>query len=129
MTVYVDDAIHRFGRMRMCHMWADTVEELLAMADRIEVARKWIQGHPTLSHGKHREASWVHFDIAKSKRELALKAGAIATDRYGPVEHTARLDVASGDPARATRGETMLARVAAIREQRTTQPTSQGSLL
>ncbi|KAA0571111.1 DUF4031 domain-containing protein [Azospirillum sp. Sh1] len=129
MTVYVDDAIHRFGRMLMCHMWADTEEELLAMADRIEVARKWIQGHPTLSHGKHREASWVHFDIAKGKRELALQAGAIATDRYGPVEHTARLDIASGDPARVERGKTMLARVAAIREQNATQPTPQGSLL
>jgi len=91
MAVYVDPAQHPFGRMIMCHMWADSEEELLTMADRIGVARKWIQGHPTLSFGEHRTASWVHFDIAKSKRALAVAAGAIETDRYGPVLHTARL--------------------------------------
>lgn len=61
------------------------------MADAIGVQRKWIQGHPTLSFGKHRHASWVHFDIAVSKRDLALRQGAILTDRYGPLEHVARL--------------------------------------
>lgn len=91
MTVYVDDAVHPFGRMLMCHMWADTEEELLAMADTIGVARKWIQGHPTLSFGKHRSASWVHFDIAKGKRALAIQHGAVLTDMYGPVYHTNEL--------------------------------------
>lgn len=67
MTVYVDDMEAGFRRMKMCHMIADTTDELLAMADRIGVRRKWIQypGHP-------RE----HFDICKSKRALAVKAGA-----------------------------------------------------
>jgi hypothetical protein len=46
----------------MCHMWADTLDELMAMADRIGVARRWIQGHPQLSIGKAKNASWVHFD-------------------------------------------------------------------
>lgn len=90
MVVYVDNMRAPFGRMVMCHMWADSLDELLAMADRIGVHRKWIQGHPTLSFGKHRNASWVHFDIALSKRALAVKAGAIETDRYGPLEHEAR---------------------------------------
>lgn len=85
MTVYVDEAIHPFGNMLMCHCWADTLEELLAMVDRIGVQRKWIQGHPVLSFGKHKKASWVHFDISKGKRDLAIKAGAEATDRYGPL--------------------------------------------
>lgn len=91
MTVYVDDVEHSFSRMKMCHMWADSLDELLAMADTIGVARKWIQGHPTLSFGKHRNASWVHFDIAKGKKALAIKAGAVLTDQYGSVEHVARL--------------------------------------
>lgn len=91
MPVYVDPAVNPFGRMMMCHMWADTDAELLAMADKIGVARKWIQGHQTLSFGKHRAASWVHFDIAKGKRAMAVVAGAIETDRYGAVLHTARL--------------------------------------
>lgn len=97
MSVYVDDARHPFGRYLMCHMWADSDAELLAMADRIGVQRKWSQGHKTLSFGKHRNASWVHFDIVQAKRALAVAAGAIETDRYGPVEHIARL---KGDQAR-----------------------------
>lgn len=71
MAVYVDDMyrspIGQFGRMKMSHMVADTTEELLAMADAIGVARKWLQ-----KGGTYRE----HFDIAMSKRALAVKAGA-----------------------------------------------------
>ncbi|SFV11890.1 MULTISPECIES: DUF4031 domain-containing protein [unclassified Methylobacterium] len=83
MSCYVDQPIFPFGRMMMCHLWADSLDELLAMVDRIGVDRKWIQGHPDLSFGKHRNASWVHFDIAKGKRALAIQAGALETDRYG----------------------------------------------
>lgn len=90
MAVYVDDMKAAFGSMIMCHMWADSDAELLAMADRIGVQRKWIQGHQTLSFGKHRNASWVHFDT-QSKRALAVRAGAIETARYGPVVHTSKL--------------------------------------
>ena len=68
MTVYVDDMKAPLGRMVMCHMVADTTEELLAMADRIGVNRKWIQnaGKPT-----------EHFDIARTKRGYAIQAGAV----------------------------------------------------
>ena len=120
MTVFVDDMRAAFGRMVMCHMWADTLDELLAMADRIGVARKWIQGHPELSFGKHRRASWIHFDIALSKRALAIKAGAVETDRYGPVLHTARLDLAAAienqnEDARR-RAEAMIERIGSLRK-------------
>lgn len=96
MAVYVDDVRHRFGNMLMCHLWADTDDELLAMVDKIGVQRKWIQGHKTLSFGKHRDSSWVHFDIALSKKALAIAAGAILTDKFGPVVHTSRLKIAWG---------------------------------
>jgi hypothetical protein len=56
-----------FGRMIMCHMMASTSEELLAMADKIGVARKWIQKPGTI---------YEHFDICQSKRTLAIKHGA-----------------------------------------------------
>lgn len=69
MSVYVDSAVWRCGRMRMCHMIADSTDELLAMADRIGVARRWIQ-YP----GTYRE----HFDVCKQARELAVAAGAVA---------------------------------------------------
>jgi hypothetical protein len=83
MTVYVDDVRHNFGNMVMCHCWADTEDELLAMMDRVGVQRRWIQRPP--------KASWVHFDIALVKKDLVLKAGGVLTDKYGPVLHTALL--------------------------------------
>lgn len=68
MTVYVDDMFAEFRNMKMCHMIADTTEELLAMVDRIGVQRKWIQ---------HPETYREHFDIASGKREAAIQAGAV----------------------------------------------------
>ena len=67
MTVYVDDMRAKFGRMIMCHMIADTDEELHAMAARIGVARRWHQKPNT---------SRSHYDIAQSKRALAVQHGA-----------------------------------------------------
>ena len=73
MTVYVDDMCDhdrgRLGRMKMSHMIADTTDELLDMADRIGVARRWIQKAGTAHE---------HFDIAKSKRAAAIALGARA---------------------------------------------------
>lgn len=74
MSVYVDDMRAPFGRMVMCHMFADTDVELHAMADTIGVARKWHQ-KPGTTHS--------HYDIAMSKRALAVAAGAIEIDRRG----------------------------------------------
>ncbi len=73
MPVYVDNAVHRFGRMLMCHMFADTVEELHAMADRIGIARRWYQGPP--------KTRMPHYDICKSKRALAVSFGATEVDQ------------------------------------------------
>lgn len=128
MAVYVDDVRHRFGTMVMCHLWADTLEELLEMVDRIGVQRKWIQGHPELSFGKHRNASWVHFDIALSKKKLALEAGAVLTDKYGPAEHVARLQLKSGDPKLEELGQRRLDQIAACRLMRDGPPAQMGLL-
>lgn len=69
--VYIDDMhnspIGKFGRMKMSHMMADTTEELLEIADKIGLARKWIQ-YP----GTNRE----HFDVCMSKRKKAIQFGA-----------------------------------------------------
>lgn len=104
--------------MVMCHMWADTLDELLAMADKIGVKRKWIQGHPELSFGRHRSASWVHFDVCKAKRAKAIKHGAIQCDRFAALEHCARLDIASGHPALIAAGNRRLEIVQQARERR-----------
>jgi hypothetical protein len=68
VSVYVDDSEHGYGQMVMCHMIADSSAELLAMADQIGVARKWIQ-----YAGTARE----HLDICKAKRKLAVERGAV----------------------------------------------------
>lgn len=125
MTVYVDPAVWPFGRMLMCHMWADSLDELHAMVDRIGVQRKWIQGHPTLSLPQARKASWVHFDISKAKRDLAVAAGAVETDQFGSLEWQARRQMQTADPAIVLIGEARLARVIEARKARETQ----GSLL
>lgn len=86
MSVYVDDAVYPYGRMMMCHMLADTLDELHAMADRIGINRKWFQGSPA-----HRTP---HYDICKSKRALAVQFGAIECDRYQLVEVKRRIRAA-----------------------------------
>lgn len=68
MTVYVDDMRAPFGRMKMCHMVADSDAELHAMATRIGVARRWHQSPP--QHDSH-------YDIAQTKRKQALELGAV----------------------------------------------------
>lgn len=65
--VYVDTMEAAFGRMIMCHMIADTNKELLEMADKIGVQRKWLQ-YP----GEYGE----HFDICLSKKKKAIAFGA-----------------------------------------------------
>jgi hypothetical protein len=80
MAVYVDAAIWPYGRMKMCHMVADSVDELNAMADKIGVNRKFIQ-----------IKRYPHFDICKSKREIAVNSGAIEVDRRGFLEVVSRI--------------------------------------
>lgn len=97
MPVYVDDMRAPFGTMLMCHMMADSDDELHAMADLIGVSRRWWQAPP--------KASASHYDIALSKRSLAIRSGAIAvtttqigimnrrrrqTGKFGPVEDAER---------------------------------------
>lgn len=71
MVVFVDDMykypIGQYRGMKMSHMMADTSEELLAMADKIGVARKWLQ---------HAGRPDEHFDISITKRTLAVQNGA-----------------------------------------------------
>jgi hypothetical protein len=97
VTVYVDDERHPFAVTLMCHMWADSLDALLAMVDCAGVKRKRLQKLP--------KASWMHFDIAQSKRKFVAAACAVETDRYAPLEHPARL---AGDQAK-------LAQIARIR--------------
>jgi len=70
MAVYVDRARHKFQRMIMCHMMADTLEELHDMAERIGMRREWFQ-----------PKSSPHYDVCLMRREKAIELGAIEADR------------------------------------------------
>lgn len=67
MAVYIDSYNAIYKRMLMCHMIADTKQELLEMVDKIGVNRKWIQKEDTYTE---------HFDICQSKKKLAIQMGA-----------------------------------------------------
>ena len=66
MTVYVDSPRHRLGRMMMCHMVADTLEELHAMAVRLGVHKHFQD-----------KAGAPHYDICKANRARAIAFGAV----------------------------------------------------
>ena len=68
MTVYVDDAYIPYGRMKMCHMIADTEEELHDMADKVGLKREWFQN-----------TSRPHYDVGMGKRAIAVQNGAVET--------------------------------------------------
>lgn len=69
MTVYVDDMKAKFRRFIMCHMIADTDDELHEMAEKIGIQRKWFQCPP--------EHYYQHYDISLTKRKMAVSLGAV----------------------------------------------------
>jgi hypothetical protein len=72
VTVYVDDWRQpaRVGRLdaRWSHLTADTPEELHAFAARLGLKRAWFQDRPL--------GRW-HYDVTDSKRQRALRLGAV----------------------------------------------------
>ena len=73
MAVYIDNMNAPYRRMKMCHMVADTEEELVAMARKIGVNPKWWQ-----YKGTHK----THFDICLSMKKKALELGAIEVSMH-----------------------------------------------
>ena len=81
MPVYVDDMRVPARGMIMCHLIADSEEELHLMADTIGVQRKWHQAPP-------RHTS--HYDISLGCRQRAIRAGAIQITMRQAAAMTAR---------------------------------------
>lgn len=72
MPVYVDSEFIQFKRMKMCHMIADTEEELESMALQLGLKLSWWQYKGTYKS---------HFDVSKSVREKAIALGVKVIDR------------------------------------------------
>ncbi len=67
MAVYIDNMNHPYRGMIMCHMVADSKEELLQMARNIGLNTKWIQD----------EGTWQeHFDVSLTMKKKAIALGA-----------------------------------------------------
>lgn len=64
------------GAGRACHLYADTLEELHIFAMRIGMKRSWFQDSGSLQHS----------DLVPSKRDLAVKYGAVEQSRKSEVE-------------------------------------------
>lgn len=71
MAVYLDSGRIPYRRMIMCHMIADSLPELHAMAGRIGLKREWFQ-----------PLSSPHYDVCVEKRALAIAAGARVVARW-----------------------------------------------
>ena len=76
MPVYVDALMEHPAKpglrwTRWCHMRADTLEELHAMASLVGLKREWFQGKP----------GSPHYDLTPIKRALAITWGAIPLNR------------------------------------------------
>jgi hypothetical protein len=65
--VYVDDAMIPFRRMKMSHMFADSVEELHDFAAKLGLKREWFQ-----------DKSAPHYDVSLTVRKRAIELGAVA---------------------------------------------------
>lgn len=81
MAVYVDPSLWPFNGWKMCHMMADSPEELAEMAKRIKLNPRWIQ----------KPGTWEeHYDISEGKRELAVKFGAVELNLHEMAKYLRR---------------------------------------
>jgi hypothetical protein len=63
MAVYVDNAAIPYGLMKMCHMVADTAQELHEMANKLGIKFEHYHNY--------------HYNICQSKRRKAIELGAV----------------------------------------------------
>jgi len=88
VAVYVDPLFDTTGLAakgwpykQACHMYADTLEELHDMARQIDHKREWFQGH---------KLEFLHYDLTATRRQLALKYGAVNASRQHMVDYVRR---------------------------------------
>jgi hypothetical protein len=104
MTVYVDTMQAHFKGMLMCHMIADSEQELHAMAAAIGLERKAYQRD--------------HYDISMDRKQLAMQRGAreIGMRELAAMVFLGRVGQPLGDP------ETAVSRMRAWKRQDAATP-------
>lgn len=94
MSVYVDPLYEHGGSKTFkwkvsCHMYADSLDELHAMAKAIGMKRSWFQDRP----------DFPHYDLVSTRRKLAVEAGAIEVERQDAMRHAQRKRLAEVTPS------------------------------
>ena len=85
MSAFVDNLADRgwvlYGRrVESCHLIADSLDELHQVAKAAGCRRGWFQ-----------EGSFPHYDLTHSRRERAIRAGAIPLERRDFVAELRRI--------------------------------------
>ena len=70
--IYIDKAFIPYRGMKMCHMLADSSNELLSFSEQIGLKKTWLQYKNTYKE---------HFDISEPYRKIAIEKGAIVVER------------------------------------------------
>ena len=71
MAIYVDRSSVSFKGRKWCHLMADTLEELHAFAQQMNIDARLF----------HRDASYPHYDITLEMRSMVIAHGAVDADR------------------------------------------------
>jgi hypothetical protein len=82
LSVYVDPLLYHGGSKEFkytvsCHMYADTPEELHAMALLIGMRLEWFQNRP----------DFPHYDLTPARRKRAVHRGAVQVNKYHVVNY------------------------------------------
>ena len=108
MAVYVDPLVDwrgfskRWRYAQACHMTADTLDELHAMAQEIGLKLGWFQ-----------DGSHPHYDLTESKRKKAVRAGAVKLSWQDVREQSKRAGLKPA-PTRSSRDDIELKYVEGI---------------
>lgn len=101
MPVYVDPLVNWnnpaapkcFRNQPSCHMYADSLEELHALARKIGLKKSWFQNHRLMPH----------YDLTTSRRVAAILAGAIEKDWRHMVAMSKQKRAAPAEPTGGAR--------------------------